>query len=82
MKSKAAVLVTFIVGAVFTGLAAWKGHDVAVTVFAGAAVTLQGAATLAAALKILPAKDEQYIETLEGALQEHAPDMAQKVIRQ
>jgi hypothetical protein len=82
MKSKAAILTSFIVGAFFTGLTAWKGHDVAITVCAGAALTLHGIATLAAALKVLPAKDAQYIEALEDALQEHAPEMAQKVIRQ
>ena len=82
MNPKVVTILSFAAGLAFSALAAWKGLTVAGAVFGALALVLHALALLNAALKILPAKDEAYIDALESALKEHAPVMAQKVIRQ
>ena len=65
----------------FVGLAAWKGPHVAGAVYGGLAACFQLASTLVA-LGVLPKKDAEYIDTLEKAVERHAPpDVAEEVIK-
>ena len=80
---KILTVIALIVGLTFNGLAAWKGVTVAGVVFFVAGSLLAALAALNAAFKILPPKDEAYIEALETLVLQHVPaDAAQKVIRQ
>lgn len=81
MNTKAATIIALAGALAFSGLAAWKGAHVATVVFAALGGILGAASTVLAAFGILPPKDAAYIDTLEQVVEQHAPIMAQKVIR-